>query len=159
MSKTFVSGTVVEESAKVNIPKVDFPGTFAIIKDEPTEAVLTCTLSPIDQANNFRFGRTIVQDIYKGKSINPVNQNSNTKGIKILCQQTVNAKSVDLTTGKETFLPISCHIVLTTPMCSDITGTILQEVVRRTVAGLIGPEDTTGVEIDKLLRGALTKGL
>lgn len=141
----------------IDIPSLNYGSDFRVMRDEPSEAVITNITSPLDQPERLRWAHQDVSDVYRNSGIDPTLYYATRKGTQVLVQLTDVFSVTD--SADPTYLallPISAHLVLRVPNNDLLSEDVLMTEVSRLIGGLY--ETSTGGTEPRLrgiLRGAL----
>lgn len=131
---------------------------FVVKVDEPGEAIITNTTSPIDQPETIRFATQAVSNVYAGTDIEPTNYYATKKGASTVVQVRDILRVTDST--DPTFrvdIPLECHIVVRVPKTPFVQVSDVRAVINRAISALL-PLDATGgsnKRIEELVRGVM----
>lgn len=142
----------------INLGLVNFGADF-VSKDNSSngEALITNVRMPVGLPENFRFASSRVEDVYKSSTIEPSYRSQSKAGVKVLVQNTDVLKETDTTDATyEVFLPFGMTITVTVPARETVTAVVVEQYVRRGLAGLYETGDNGETRLGALLRGSLT---
>lgn len=134
----------------------NFGADWKVKNDEPNEVILTNLNSPVAYPENYRFGSTVVKDIYKGTGISPSLYSQSREGTNSLCQLTEVWTKTDTADPSYTVaLPISGHVVLKIPNDPIITVEDIIGFLGRLISGFYETGSAEGTRLQAILRGCL----
>lgn len=141
----------------INLELVNFGADFVEKTDSKKgEVIITNITSPLSAPETFRFASSIVEDAYRGSSVEPSVRSLTKKGVSILVQHNLVLKETD--SGDATYLayvPVKVHTVLTFPSVESLTAQMAEKIFRRHAAGLYTTGAHDSARIAQLLRGSL----
>lgn len=160
MAQSFGYQDTTTTKLQVPVPTLSYAKDFSVKSETPTEVVLTNTTSPLDQPETLRFAIQNISNIYSGTGIDPAMASVTKRGVSLVVQLndilriTPDADAADCCCTAVTDLPISTHIVIRTPLNSNISADTILSVVERNIAALFDGKVASD-RLNAMLRGAL----
>lgn len=131
---------------------------FDLGADEPDYCQIVDTATEITTPRiiETRFDR--IQNVYNNTNIAPAYQSGAKAGVRFICKVSdILTLLDDADSTYRVDLPVEAHVVVTLPLCDQITDEVIQQQVADAVATLFTSDGTiTQSRIAKLVRG-LTK--
>lgn len=145
-TSTSVSTSVVREA---------FSKGWTVTKNQPSEAVLACSTSPLEAVPTIRFARSQVSNLYASTNLENRLQGPSRKGLSTLAQIN-DFRQVTDSDGLVYYLPYSAHIVFKTPITDENPGANVSQLLAELI-GVLFEESAVSPDtrINSLIRGNL----
>lgn len=141
----------------LTVPSLNYGADFRVMRDEPTEAIITNITSPLDQPERIRWAHQNVTDVYRNTGIDPTLYYGTRKGTQVLFQLTDVFSVTDPDDPQYlALLPISAHLVLKVPNNDLLSEEVLMTEISRLLGSLYETSAAgTAPRLRAVLRGAL----
>lgn len=153
-SDTPISGVTTNP---INLELVNFGADF-VVKDDAKkgEVLITNSKAPVNAPENFRIATSMIEDAYKGSTIEPNMRTMSKKGVQIYIQHTFVMKETDTTDSTyEALVPVKGWMVLQFPYVATMTADIAEKALRRFIPAFYLTGANTSVRMGQLLRSSL----
>lgn len=140
----------------VAVPLVNFGADFRVEQSATNEVTIANMRAPLGLPEKYRTSYGTINDVYKNTSIDAAYRLPSKAGFKLFQQHTDIGEVTDA--ADVTFLahaPLSMTLTVTGPLSDVITGTIVLDFIRRSLAKYFEDNDATANGIDAQLRGIL----
>lgn len=139
----------ITELKTLSLPDLNFATDYSKTEDEPSEARVTnVSGSELTSPESIRFGVSAVKDVYSNSGVDAANQLTARHGVQTLVEIHENYRATNSVTGEEFDLPCVGRVVLRFPTVSCVTGELVNDLLRRTVAACFS---TGSVDISREL--------
>lgn len=128
---------------------------WTVTKNQPQEAVLSCSTSPLEAVPTMRFARTTISNLYSGTNLESRLQGPSRKGLSTLAQINDFRQVVD-SEGNVFYLPYSAHVVFKTPVTDEDPANNVTGLFAELIGTLFEQDSATpNTRINSLIRGNL----
>lgn len=133
----------------------DFANGWTVTRNQPSEAVLSCSTAPLEAVPTMRFARSSVSNLYASTSLESRLQGPSKKGLSTLAQIN-DYRRVEDSDGGVYYLPYSAHVVFKTPITDESPGNNVAWLLAELLGTLFEASAATpNTRINSLIRGNL----
>lgn len=153
---TSLTTDTIATAKTLSIKDLDYTNDFAVTQDEPLEARLSnITGSSLISAENLRYAKSAVSNVYTGTEVGASNQMPVKTGIRTLVEANVLVKAVNSVSGEEYMLPIRAWTIVQVPNASFVSNAVLEYALGRALGALFNTGATTIGRVEEVARGSL----